>query len=81
MERFLQNRQQPHWISTNIKEPAFLTITTYQSLHSVYKTSESEGETDAEIVDVPINEIDEDQVEETNRHIHDRRKDSNKSVL
>src|SRR4051794_16354166 len=66
LELFLQNRQQPDWISTNIKEPAFLTITTYQSLHSVYKTSESEEETDAEIVDVLINEIDDDQVEEAN---------------
>ncbi|MCQ6274960.1 DEAD/DEAH box helicase family protein [Bacillus sp. V3B] len=59
MELFLQKDQQPDWVSIDIKNPAFLTITTYQALHSVYKTSESEEEGDEELIDDPIDESDE----------------------
>jgi superfamily II DNA or RNA helicase len=33
-ELFLQTNQVPDWISTNIKEPQFLTVSTYQGLHA-----------------------------------------------
>ncbi|SDB87009.1 DEAD/DEAH box helicase family protein [Shouchella lonarensis] len=36
-ELFLQSEQQPEWVSTNIKRPAYVTITTYQALHSLYQ--------------------------------------------
>jgi superfamily II DNA or RNA helicase len=35
LELFLQQVEVPDWISTDLKNPKFLTITTYQSLHSV----------------------------------------------
>ena len=31
---FLQIENRPEWISTDIKKPCFLTVATYQSLHS-----------------------------------------------
>ena len=36
-ELFLQTNQCPDWISKDIKAPKFLTVTTYQSLHSACK--------------------------------------------
>jgi len=43
----------PHWISKNIRDPRFLTVSTYQSLHSVYTgqpeetpDNEDDGESD-----------------------------------
>lgn len=38
-ELFLKGKQ-PEWISMDIKQPKFITVTTYQSLHSIYKESE-----------------------------------------
>ena len=34
-ELFLEGKQ-PEWISMDIKQPKFITVTTYQSLHSIY---------------------------------------------
>lgn len=42
-ELFLQIDQLPEWVSTNLKKPAFVTITTYQALHSLYKAGEGAG--------------------------------------
>ncbi|NMO94375.1 DEAD/DEAH box helicase family protein [Paenibacillus lemnae] len=47
-ELFLQTGQLPEWVSTDIKNPAFVTVTTYQALHSLYKTAE-QPETDTEL--------------------------------
>lgn len=35
LQLFLQTDQAPNWISMNLKNPKFLTITTYQSLHAL----------------------------------------------
>jgi len=35
-ELFLQIDRPPEWITTNIDAPAFLTVTTYQSIHSIF---------------------------------------------
>ena len=34
IELFLQTEQKPEWISRDIKNPKFLTVTTYQALHA-----------------------------------------------
>ncbi|MFC6997007.1 DEAD/DEAH box helicase family protein [Rufibacter roseus] len=41
---FLQAGQAPDWISRDIRQPLFLTVTTYQSLHAVCQISKSEAE-------------------------------------
>lgn len=33
-ELFIQNRQEPDWISRDIRKPGFLTVSTYQALHT-----------------------------------------------
>lgn len=58
-ELFLQVENVPDWISTDIRKPSFLTVSTYQGLHSAmrdYKAShktedvdEAEAETDEEL--------------------------------
>lgn len=48
-ELFLQQPNTPEWISMHIKEPAFVTITTYQALYSLY--SAYEGKKAAVIVE------------------------------
>lgn len=35
-DMFLNSEQQPDWVSTSIKKPAFVTITTYQALHALF---------------------------------------------
>lgn len=35
VELFLDDQEQPEWISTSLKRPALVTITTYQALHSL----------------------------------------------
>ena len=42
VESFLQDFQQPDWISTDIRKPAPLTVTTYQTLHSILKGEDLE---------------------------------------
>jgi superfamily II DNA or RNA helicase len=49
-ELFLKD-EQPDWISMDIKNPKFITITTYQSLHSIYKENDYLEEEDDEPVD------------------------------
>ncbi|MEK4712892.1 DEAD/DEAH box helicase family protein [Sporosarcina sp. FSL K6-5500] len=60
MERFTElflGDELPTWMSTNLKEPAFVTVTTYQSLHSLFNrqeekiTDDSEDHTDDETVE------------------------------
>ncbi|KKO53251.1 DEAD/DEAH box helicase family protein [Paenibacillus sp. DMB20] len=43
---FLQTGELPEWVSTNLKKPAFVTITTYQALHSLYKADDGTGADD-----------------------------------
>ncbi|MCX2743246.1 DEAD/DEAH box helicase family protein [Mangrovivirga sp. M17] len=43
-ELFLQKNRVPDWISTDIRNPEFLTVTTYQSIHSVWKDKEEAEE-------------------------------------
>ncbi|UOQ84800.1 DEAD/DEAH box helicase family protein [Gracilibacillus salinarum] len=45
-ELFLQELEQPDWISTDIKNPAFMTITTYQGLYALFHDSLQAQETD-----------------------------------
>jgi len=40
-ELFLQANRKPIWISKDIKSPAFLTVSTYQALHSAIKGEDS----------------------------------------
>jgi superfamily II DNA or RNA helicase len=44
---FLQTNEKPDWVSTDLKQPAFVTITTYQALHSLFKTEKETEEADA----------------------------------
>ncbi|MCJ7839435.1 DEAD/DEAH box helicase family protein [Lederbergia sp. NSJ-179] len=46
VELFLQSRERPDWVSMDIYQPAFVTITTYQALHSFFskKVGEEIGE-------------------------------------
>src|SRR5699024_536699 len=39
-ELFLQETVKPEWISMHIKDPAFVTVTTYQALFSLYRAYE-----------------------------------------
>ncbi|WP_020621213.1 DEAD/DEAH box helicase family protein [Paenibacillus daejeonensis] len=41
-ELFLQTKERPDWLSTSLKQPGFVTVTTYQALHSLYK-NEADG--------------------------------------
>ncbi|GAA0492509.1 hypothetical protein GCM10008986_18580 [Salinibacillus aidingensis] len=46
-ELFLQADEQPDWMTTDIKNPQFITVTTYQGLHSLFKEdNEKEEEQD-----------------------------------
>ncbi|PRX39204.1 hypothetical protein CLV97_12840 [Planifilum fimeticola] len=47
LELFLQTNEKPDWVSTDLKQPAFVTITTYQALHSLFKTEKETEEADA----------------------------------
>src|SRR5699024_6849932 len=40
LQLFLQSDKRPDWISMDIKHPAFVTITTYQSLYSLHKAAQ-----------------------------------------
>ncbi|MBD1379784.1 DEAD/DEAH box helicase family protein [Metabacillus arenae] len=42
VELFLNVKEAPDWISMDLKNPNFLTITTYQSLHNVFSDKEEE---------------------------------------
>lgn len=55
-ELFLQTSQLPEWVSTNLKKPAFVTITTYQALHSLYKAGDGAGAEEHVIADLHSHE-------------------------
>ncbi|HLP58895.1 MAG TPA: DEAD/DEAH box helicase family protein [Candidatus Deferrimicrobium sp.] len=46
LDSFLQTEDQPHWISSDVKKPALLTVATYQGLHAAFtgKMEEEEKE-------------------------------------
>ena len=56
-ELFLKD-EQPDWISMDIKNPKFITITTYQSLHSIYKDNDflDDDDDDERVDDVELQE-------------------------
>lgn len=43
LELFLDVQDQPEWISTSLKRPALVTITTYQALHSLLSAAGSQA--------------------------------------
>src|SRR5690625_3793033 len=51
VELFLQTEEQPDWISTDIRKPAFMTVTTYQGLHSIYRKDDEQDDEDGEELD------------------------------
>ncbi|MFC4402929.1 DEAD/DEAH box helicase family protein [Gracilibacillus xinjiangensis] len=57
-ELFLQQNEQPDWISTDIKKPSFLTITTYQGLYALFhdtlQATENSELDDFEDEDIPL---------------------------
>ena len=55
-ELFLQTTTVPEWISTNIHEPGFLTVSTYQGLHAACTASFFEEEEPEEETDNPEHE-------------------------
>ena len=44
LELFLKTNEKPEWISTHIKQPAFVTITADQALHSLFEKETEEAE-------------------------------------
>jgi len=53
-EMFLQQEQTPGWVSHDIRKPGFLTVITYQGLHTAcndLKTAEQETENEEEMVE------------------------------
>ena len=44
LELFLKANEKPEWISTHIKQPAFVTITADQALHSLFEKETEEAE-------------------------------------
>ncbi|MDL4841726.1 DEAD/DEAH box helicase family protein [Aquibacillus rhizosphaerae] len=54
-ELFLQTDKLPSWITTDIRNPQFITVTTYQSLHALFKDDLSK-EAKLEVIDDEIEE-------------------------
>ncbi|MFS0645761.1 DEAD/DEAH box helicase family protein [Siminovitchia sp. 179-K 8D1 HS] len=50
-ELFLQKPDQPEWISTDLRNPAFVTVTTYQGLHALLDSKEKEAGSDSDLDD------------------------------
>ncbi|NGP45944.1 DEAD/DEAH box helicase family protein [Bacillaceae bacterium SIJ1] len=59
-ELFLQQQEPPDWISTDVRNPAFVTVTTYQGLHALLegKTKEKGNDSDLDDVERELNEVD-----------------------
>lgn len=55
-ELFLQKKERPNWISTDIKNPSFLTITTYQGIFALFHKMEH-GAEEPELDDLEEEEI------------------------
>lgn len=43
-ELFFQTHQRPDWITSDIRQPAFMTVTTYQALHAAYNHLQSKDD-------------------------------------
>ncbi|MBM7585136.1 superfamily II DNA or RNA helicase [Bacillus pakistanensis] len=57
VELFLKQNKAPDWVSMDLKNPKFLTITTYQSLHSIVsKGADKEESKDEILIEDEINE-------------------------
>lgn len=65
-ENFLQQDEAPKWISTDIKKPAFLTVSTYQGLHAAFT---DQKELDDETLDEDEKEEDDKELSSTNEVI------------
>ncbi|ONK21341.1 type III restriction endonuclease subunit R [Bacillus sp. VT-16-64] len=59
-ELFLQQSEPPDWISTDLRNPAFVTVTTYQGLHALLesKVKEVDSGSDGDDVEQEQNEFD-----------------------
>lgn len=59
-ELFLQQSGKPDWISTDLKTPAFVTVTTYQGLHALLnnKGTEVDGDPDLDDIEQEQSEVD-----------------------
>ena len=55
MALFLNVKEQPAWISMDLMNPQFITVTTYQGLHALFQDNNTE-DTEAEIIDDAENE-------------------------
>lgn len=51
-ENFLQVSETPKWISNDVKNPQFLTVSTYQGLHAAFTDSEEKNEESEEEIDI-----------------------------
>ncbi|MES0491452.1 MAG: DEAD/DEAH box helicase family protein [Leptospirales bacterium] len=49
MDHFLQTREKPSWISSNIRDPRFLTVSTYQGLHAAFTRQNETGKEELEV--------------------------------
>lgn len=56
-ELFLNTESVPEWISSDIRKPGIITVTTYQGIHSATEATEEEEETLAKSSKVPASEI------------------------
>ncbi|MGE8554355.1 MAG: DEAD/DEAH box helicase family protein [Chryseobacterium jejuense] len=56
-ELFLNTETVPEWISSDIRKPGIITVTTYQGIHSASEATEEEGETVVKSSKVPASEI------------------------
>lgn len=50
-ELFLQVKEHPEWISADLHQPKFLTVTTYQGLHALFKEDNKEEPEEADQID------------------------------
>lgn len=61
-ENFLQVEEVPNWISKSIKEPKFITVSTYQGLHAAMREEVDEDD-DEELSDDEVEELIDEDVE------------------
>lgn len=54
VQLFLQIEAIPDWITTDIKHPKFVTVTTYQALHQVYRNEEGSSEERERLKEFPF---------------------------
>lgn len=56
-ELFLNTETAPEWISSDIRKPGIITVTTYQGIHAASETAEEEEDTTKKSPKVPASEI------------------------